>query len=449
MALAALTSLPQLSHGAARGGHANHENRPQLEDPSFIQGVPAELEDLDPEMTSVELRARLDSLRQHQNEAELSERQFDAPLEEVLAAGKRNLEWISFINQARKSTGQQSELVLNSPATQAAFPIESPSVSNAKLVMARFHSLMNAVPAEMGSVLTGAGAYPKEPPLALSDEQFLELARRLDKIYSSASRWLLEEPFLWRYQALAWKDVRGFYFLSRTLELESKLTHYRDLDSEARADLKTRLVGQCLNAREGRVPCQKHFSDSLAKEGNALAFYQLYHLKAQAVFDSFFIIKNPRKDTNWDGTSAPEIFTLPFLKGETSAVQTFLLNIEDEWRWVNWHLRLNFADLPPLGAESIPHLTFQPGATAHVNGLGGNQITMDSNRPLTDYAARWTIRHEFGHVVGFPDCYQEFYDEDQQAMINYQLDTTNLMCSRQGKFQERHYVELKRVYGGL
>jgi hypothetical protein len=82
-----------------------------------------------------------------------------------------------------------------------------------------------------------------------------------------------------------------------------------------------------------------------------------------------------------------------------------------------------------------------------VDKLGGNEITMDKNAPLSEYEVQWTIRHEFGHVLGFRDCYLEFYDSTEKAIVSYQFDVTNLMCSRQGHLKEIHYQELKRLYG--
>jgi hypothetical protein len=70
---------------------------------------------------------------------------------------------------------------------------------------------------------------------------------------------------------------------------------------------------------------------------------------------------------------------------------------------------------------------------------------MDTNVPLWQYHARWTIRHEFGHTLGFPDCYIEFYDTKAGQMVSFQIDTSNLICSRRGKLQARHDEELKRV----
>lgn len=136
--------------------------------------------------------------------------------------------------------------------------------------------------------------------------------------------------------------------------------------------------------------------------------------------------------------------SVPFLDPRIPAVTTWLTeNIEDEWRWGDWKLKLEFMS---EGGSDMTHVRFEPGATPHVNGLAGSEITMDANRALNEYSSRWTIRHEYGHVLGFADCYLEFYDESLKAMVNYQLDLTNLMCSRKGKLQQKHYDEMKRVY---
>lgn len=71
---------------------------------------------------------------------------------------------------------------------------------------------------------------------------------------------------------------------------------------------------------------------------------------------------------------------------------------------------------------------------------------MDADQPLTEYDAQWTIRHEFGHVLGLPDCYLEYYDPDKEVIVSYQIDIDDLMCSRHGHIQGHHLDELKRVY---
>jgi hypothetical protein len=161
--------------------------------------------------------------------------------------------------------------------------------------------------------------------------------------------------------------------------------------------------------------------------------------KEIAHYNSYFKLPVKRQDLDWNS----KLSTIPFIDPRNEAIKQWLkVNIEDEWRWGEWSLVLNFVS----SGMGHAHVEFQAGATPHVNGLGGNTITMDANLPLQQYSSRWTIRHEYGHVLGFPDCYLEFYDTKEKVMINYQIDITNLMCSRRGHLKQIHFDELKRVY---
>ena len=71
---------------------------------------------------------------------------------------------------------------------------------------------------------------------------------------------------------------------------------------------------------------------------------------------------------------------------------------------------------------------------------------MDENVPADNEVSSSVFQHEFGHVLGFPDCYVEFYDEGEQKMINYQIDTGNIMCSRIGKVTGLHRDAIRAAY---
>ena len=118
------------------------------------------------------------------------------------------------------------------------------------------------------------------------------------------------------------------------------------------------------------------------------------------------------------------------------------VNIEDEFRrpLLNWNLEMRFI----RGGWFTAYLEFKKNVTPHVSG--GNKVVMDANTDIEEYGVRWTIRHEYGHILRIPDCYHEFYDKERNLMINYQLDVTDLMCSRAGVMNDRIYEELKRVY---
>lgn len=56
------------------------------------------------------------------------------------------------------------------------------------------------------------------------------------------------------------------------------------------------------------------------------------------------------------------------------------------------------------------------------------------------------IAHEFGHVLGFPDCYIEFFDDAKKELVYYEIlqKETNLMCSlqRDASIPEDYFFQL-------
>ncbi len=132
---------------------------------------------------------------------------------------------------------------------------------------------------------------------------------------------------------------------------------------------------------------------------------------------------------------------MPFLDPLDKMVEDFLTyNLQEEWKFLSWQLVLSFSQ-----SASI-FIRFEPDAMPNVDVVGGNQITMNKNAPLTEYDVQWIIRHEFGHTLGFVDCYLEFYVPSENAMMAYQIDIDNLMCSRQGHIQQTHYEQMKKYY---
>lgn len=170
------------------------------------------------------------------------------------------------------------------------------------------------------------------------------------------------------------------------------------------------------------------------------AFYQKYFLSGKINWESFYKIPDyaKRSDVRWENNK----LLIGFNKPAEEKIRLYLKNnIEQEWMWKGWNLQLIFGSYP-----SGPFIKFEAGVVPHVNRLGGNEIVMDSNQSIEEYESQWIIRHEFGHVLGLPDCYHEFYDQQLKAYVNYQLDITDLMCSRAGNMNERLFKVLQKNY---
>lgn len=390
-------------------------------------------------MTGAEYRAILDRMPRYANPS-FSDTAPNTPdpLEQILAVGKRNLDWLELINGARPA---DQKLELSTAATQVGIPIDNPRESNRSIIQKSLADLKTEMPDSMKEILFSSNPLPDHAPLA--DDPYLDFARKMDRVYQMASRWLLQEPSLWQYANFSINDIRGYYFLSREPNRDADLQGWNQLDSARQDRYSGWLVGQCRNSGMSVAGCRQALGAALKGSGGALAFFRKYEAPAKRRFDSFFRLQFPRSEVIWS-SARPDVLVMPFVDPRDPGVTGFLRdNIEDEWKLGSWNLRLDFR---PSSGRDLAHVVFVPGATPHVNGLGGSEITMDANRSIAEYTTRWTIRHEFGHVLGLPDCYVEFYDSDRGVMINYQIDVDNLMCSRRGKFQQIHFDELKANY---
>lgn len=355
-------------------------------------------------------------------------------LDAILQVGQRNLDWLNFINRHR---GGQPKLSLSTAETAQAFPVEQPRVYNPALIQATYQDLLEHLPAVMKDVLVNRAAFTETPPL--EEKNYLAWGLLVDRSYQIAARWMMMSPYLGELRARAAQDIRGYYYFLKETDLKGSLDHWSDLSSDRQRFFQKGLVTMCLNNAASN--CADTVAAEISKNAG-FALYSSYLPTSKALYDSFFRLDTSRQDVKWD--SAAQVMHVPFVLPADNFRSFLKDNIEDEWKWNAWHLVLDFID--KANPFTTPHLVFEPGATPHVNEIAGNEITMDENAPLTEYDVQWTIRHEYGHVLGFPDCYHEFYDADSQAIVSYQLDTTDLMCSRRGHFKERHYAELERVY---
>jgi hypothetical protein len=220
--------------------------------------------------------------------------------------------------------------------------------------------------------------------------------------------------------------------------LQAQLTGWATLPEDKKTQYREWLKGECFNSTSNDNLCSRDF---VKAEGNNTVwnFHQTYLPKAKSTFEELYILQNARRDVSWNANN--NTARIPIQTQPSQVLADFLtVNLQDEWTWDGWKLLIDFT------SSARVQVLWQPGITPHVNGLGGDLVYMDSNAPLSEWDVQWTIRHEFGHVLGFPDCYVEFYDPNEKVMITYQIDITDLMCSRAGKLKERHFTDMKKNY---
>lgn len=357
-------------------------------------------------------------------------------LSDILDMGKRNLDYLKLVNANRKNT-----ISLSNEATQQGFPIDAPKIYNPTMIRQNYVNLQKDMPKALADVIFGKSPLPTT--LVVSDEEYIEWGLKADRVYQSAARWLLMEPWLPQLKARRAEDIRGYYFMTRIPDVLTKLDKIQTLPADEQANMKTWLVMLCGNTNATYPSCTNAMNQAVAA-GKAKEFYQRYLPAGQKLWDGMMYIPADGRfpDVQWNADADVRV---PFARTNEPAVNDFLSkNIEEEWqRGTDFVLKVDFDSK----STSAIRITWEPGTTPHVPYLGASEIVMDANAPLTEYDVQWTIRHEFGHNLGFPDCYVEFYDESIQAMMSYQIDITDLMCSRKGHLKDRHVEEMKKVYG--
>jgi hypothetical protein len=359
----------------------------------------------------------------------------DDSIQQGLQFGERLLKWVDLINATRED---QQKIRLTSPGSRRSYPITAPNRYSPRTVASALAELRQVMPMAMQEVLFGSGPLTSTNPV--SDEDFIKYGRDMDRIYQTSARWTMLVDWKQSYIANRVKDVRGYYFLSTNNWNAQTLTVWETLSAETQGQIKEAFLGICINNRQGVQSCQRTVTD-VNTAAKAVATYNRYITKAREVFNNFFQIRGNRGDIEWSSKSS-EVASMPFVDPAREDVRRFVQdNIEDEFSWKGWGLKIQFTPKRPA-----PYIVFIPGVTANVEFLGGNKIEMDANKSLQEYEEQWTIRHEFGLVLGFPDCYQEFYDEQNEEFINYQLDVTDLMCSRAGNFNQRMYDQMADAY---
>jgi hypothetical protein len=378
-----------------------------------------------PDASSIATHKILDATKKNKDN------EVDPIIESAIQVGAKNLAWLKFINATR---AEDDQIQLTNPGDLPKYPIEAPSYNSPKLIAdVQEHARAN-MPLKMRQVLFENGDLTSD--IGTSLEEYVRWARKIDDNYADAGRWKLMYPMLDRYAMFSYLDIRGYYYLQKEENVEEKLKKFSSLSSSEQEVLASHLVGICHNTKLDKASCRLRLGTAI-KNDSVFYFYQKYIPAAESLYNSFFRISVARQDIVWNAKN-PDLATIPF-RTTSSHIEKFLTdNIEEEWQWENWKLVLDFTK------DALLHVEFVPNVLPHVPE--NNTIIMDENAPLTEWNVRWIIRHEFGHTIGFEDCYVEYYDVDTKEMINYQLDITDIMCSRDGKFQQKHYDELRRVY---
>ncbi len=216
-------------------------------------GFPSHQHHLDLDLTGREYR---ELLKKAPNFKSLTSE--DQEIEKYLAIGKRNLQWVDFVNASRSP---ERKLSLSSPATQNGNGPEAPRFYNFKMIKAKWNVVQNLIPKALKKVVFEGGEFTTD--LGVTDREFMEWLFQVDSAYQISARYKLMLPYLEDMKKQAAYDVRGYLQLRDEEDLENKLENFEYQSDLKQSRLTKSLTMICMNSEKNRLECKQELALAL------------------------------------------------------------------------------------------------------------------------------------------------------------------------------------------
>jgi hypothetical protein len=366
-------------------------------------------------------------------------------LDEIIRVGARALDWVDVLQkdvppETREQIWRRSDRIGHEPTFDKAMTY------NPAIILEMYRKAMSDAPAAVREVLTGNGAVPANPPAGLSIKNVVDAVRTVHTAYSRASRWLM--LYGWRFAlGPSGRDFRGWLRIRQETDALVKFTEHWNTYSEAE---RGRFIDEVCAASPlsgGSVErCRSENAElSRAPDGGnrALAWLRDVLSSGQRDYDTRFGVRSRHEGVRLSTEGATKMIAVPTTGIESGIYKWIEDRVREAW---NFNNAVGVSLFETSGGSGAVRVIWEKGALPHVNGIAGDTITMDSNTPKWLEHTQVTMRHEFGHVLGFADCYTEFWDEEKESFIYYTLDPSDAMCALSGGYFDRHRDALLAGY---
>lgn len=367
-------------------------------------------------------------------------------LDEIVELGAKVLEWVDLLQkdlpfEQREQIWRRSDRLGHEPTW------ENPMYYNEKIILEQYDQLLAATPKLILDILR-SGKLPATPPSGYTIKDIVDNIRPIHVLYSRTSRWLV--LYDWRFSLNKTnRDFRGVLTLVKEHDaLTQQAADWATLSESERALLVAKLVNACpmgRGASESR--CQSEYRPFIksADAGKRVA-QALSELEARGrhEINSRFGVLSTHEGARTKVNAGFHSIEIPTYGIETDVFNWIQDRVSEAWTFGN-DVGVKMFSLASYSRGAV-RVRWEKGALPNVNGVGGDVITMDANTPKWLEHTQITMRHEMGHVLGFTDCYTEFWDEDLGAFTYYSLDPSDAMCALSGQFLPRHRDALIKGY---
>jgi hypothetical protein len=272
-------------------------------------------------------------------------------------------------------------------------------------------------------------------------------AEELYHLYNSSRRYEDQKCSFKHLAENKKKDLRPYLNFAHdcTKKYKNELcdeSEYIGMSADKAKWTKSNLLELC-RAFSNDVNCQSEYILN-QKNGSLGAMIQKYYLKFQTEqFLALFQLRPSHLKYNCQASGDKIVMVIKIMDGplDHDYLESLLLFVEKVWS--NKNFSLKFELVKNHTSEVIEILPSNKGIS-YVPDFNNRLVYLSTQ--LEFQTAQRVLAHEMGHVLGFPDCYIEFFDDSKKELVYYEISKSNfnIMCSLKEGVQvpEDYFVQI-------
>jgi len=221
-------------------------------------------------------------------------------------------------------------------------------------------------------------------------------------------------------------------------------SEFINMDREKEEWTRGNALDLCLSFSK-TISCNQEYKQN--KINNTLgAMIRKYYTRFEKErFEALFRLRSTHNRYHCSRSGEKLVMTLRVFAPEIDRVylQELLDAVETTWTNDKFSLKTVLISSPEKDAITIFPTT---KAVSYVPDDDNRRVYLSQS--LDMLTSMRILAHEFGHVLGFPDCYIEFFDDKKKELVYYEISKnyTNIMCSLKNgvRVPEDYFTQLEQ-----